>query len=166
MSLNNVVATTSPVLERSVSPTLLHRPVPTSSPNDAMAATTLNRTVALPCLDKVCFPLLYFADPLTFCTHTGIASHATTLSHTGSPSIGAPFFFVSEFMLTGCCYAITTASTARPTTPRRSTRPPTSHPNLQGPPRHTMEAWCPNHRSTQVLAAPRHHRAPPALLPR
>ena len=32
--------------------------------------------------------------------------------HTGSPSIGAPFFFVSEFMLTGCCHAITTASTA------------------------------------------------------
>ena len=108
MSLNNAVATTSPVLKRSVSPTLLHRPAPTSSPNDAMAAMILNCMVAPPCLDKVCITLSCFADPLTFCTHTGIASHTTTVSHTGSPSIGVPFFFVSEFMLTRCCHTITT----------------------------------------------------------
>ena len=41
---------------------------------------------------KVCFPLLCFADPLTFGTHTEIVGHATTMSHTGSLSIGAPFF--------------------------------------------------------------------------
>ena len=40
----------------------------------------------------VCFPLSSFADPLTFGTHTGIVSHATAMSCTGSLSIGVPFF--------------------------------------------------------------------------
>ena len=68
---------------------------------------------------KVCFSPLCFADPLTFGTHTGIVSHATTMSHTGSLSIGAPFF---------CCIFILADSSPLPWPPNRLHFDGWSHP--------------------------------------